>query len=285
VSPDILIVGNRFLHDSSLVMVFGGTGFLQIVASPGLRSSLQRIWILPERTAVSIAVATTALALPVNIAFLADGWPTADFATAYLFHTNGGRVLVLQLLSAAALLGIWMYPLPRATVLVAGLMLCELALTGHASDGGTLHQVIAGTAEALHILAGAAWLGALPALLIVLHRLKKGTHQAECILALRNFSIIGHFVVMVTITFGISTALYINGVPHPSSEYSSAVLLKASLVLTMASLAVINRYAIVPRLRSHRCANSLLVGASFAEILLGMAALLLVAWFGLTDPA
>lgn len=279
-----LLVGNRFLHDASLVMLFGGSGFIQLVA-PDLKFALQQVWTRPERAAVSVTIATTILAVPLNVASFTESWPTTDFVATYLLQTHGGRVLILQIVSAATLLGVWMYPMPKNVVLVAGLMLCELALAGHASDGDNIENIVVASMEAVHILAGAAWLGALPVLLIILNCVSHNVHRGGGIAALQKFSAVGHFTVTLTFICGISTALLINGLPSPTRDYGRAVLLKTFLVFTMALLALINRYAIVPRLRSHRGASALLVAGSTAEILLGMTALLLVASFGITDPA
>lgn len=279
-----LLVGNRFLHDASLVMIFGGSGFIELT-SPELRFALDRIWICPERLAVSIAVATTIVTVPLNLASLTDSVPTTNLVATYLFQTNGGQVLVFQILGAAALLVVSIFLARTAKAVVAGLMLCELSLAGHATDGDTFHQIITASTQAVHILAGAAWLGALPVLVAVIICINCGVDRVGGNSALQKFSAIGHLLVALTLTCGLSTALLINGLPDIAKEYDRAVIAKGVLVSGMAIVALVNRYAVVPRLRSYPGANSLLVAGSTAEILLGMTALALVASFGITDPA
>lgn len=279
-----VLVANRFLHDASLVMLFGGGCFTQLVA-PDLRGVLERVWVSRERAAIAIVAATTVVSLPLNVATFTESWPSTHQLTIYLLETNTGRVLLLEMFTAATLIGVSTYSMPKITVLVAGLMLSELALAGHVADGDNLRKIIASVVAILHILAGAAWLGALPILLTVLSCLRHNVHRHDGVAAMQKFSKIGHVVVALNLTCGIATAMIINGLPSPLTFYGRAVLLKTLLVFTMVVLAVINRYAIVPRITSHRGAGSLLIAGAAGEILLGMTALLVVASFGTIDPA
>jgi putative copper resistance protein D len=283
-TAECLLVGNRFMHDTALVLVWGGTGFIAFVAPKQLQADLHSLWIRPEQVLVIVALTTAMVAAPINLFALSDRWPTSDIALTYLLDTSTGRFLIVQLVSAFALLVSSMKSKAPATVLLAGLMLCELAMTGHATDGSPAHQVIAGVAQSAHILAGGAWLGALPMFLIVLHLKSRGMQRSACTEAMRKFSTIGHLVVAITLVGGITLAVLIDGFPHLSSTYGRELLLKTSLVVVMALIAVANRYVIVPRLRSYGGASSLLIAGSTLEIVLGIVALALVASFGTIDP-
>ena len=210
---------------------------------------------------------------------------------AVLFETGVGRVWQAQ--AGAALLLAASLAMPRrlrakATAATSGLLLAMLALTGHAA----MHEGLLGLGhranDALHVLAGGAWLGALLPVLLVLGGLDDPRRQRDAGIALRRFSAAGHAAVALVVATGaVNTMLVLGRLPADwSSPYQALLAIKIALVLTMAMLALINRYVLVPRLsRGRDAAVRGLRSATLAEIGLGVAVIGCVAVFGLLEPA
>jgi putative copper resistance protein D len=121
-----------------------------------------------------------------------------------------------------------------------------------------------------------------------LARLRDPTLCADAKIALRRFSSAGHIAVsLVVITGIVDTALILGHLPDDlASPYQLLLDAKIVLVIAMASLAVINRYVFVPRLRRQpECAVANIRNGTFAELALGAGVLALVAIFGLMDPS
>ena len=72
-------------------------------------------------------------------------------------------------------------------------------------------------------------------------------------MALRRFSAVGHGAVAVVIVTGIvNTGLILGHWPSDwNSPYQALLMIKIALVIAMALLALLNRYAVVPRLATH----------------------------------
>jgi putative copper resistance protein D len=105
---------------------------------------------------------------------------------------------------------------------------------------------------------------------------------------MRRFSTAGHVAVALVLTSGIVNLwLTVGRLPiHFSSPYDQKLYLKILAVGLMTAIAIVNRYAFVPMIRRDGSfARSLLTYGCAAELVLGAAALGLVASFGLQDPA
>ena len=124
--------------------------------------------------AIAVAVLTTALALPIEVAAIASGWRDAlDPATvrAVLVETSAGTAWQAQAVAALLLAATLLAPAPSrigATAAASGLLLATLALTGHAAMQGGWPGVAHRLNDAVHVLAGGAWFGALVPLLPLL---------------------------------------------------------------------------------------------------------------------
>src|SRR5699024_4184601 len=97
----------------------------------------------------------------------------------------------------------------RGVVMGSGLGLISLVLTGHASmhQGSLLAAHRAN--DALHVLAGGGWLGALLPLVPILRLLDAPDVGGEALLALRRFSTVGHGAVALVILSGIVNMLLV----------------------------------------------------------------------------
>ncbi|WP_311133477.1 CopD family protein [Morganella morganii] len=100
-----------------------------------------------------------------------------------------------------------------------------------------------------------------------------------------RFSNLGHFAVFLVLATGlISTMLLLPDWPQWSgSDYQALLWLKTGLVLTMVLLAVINRYAVVPKIAQSGRFRLLMIN-SWVEIILGTLAILMVAIFATYQP-
>lgn len=293
--PETALAICRFCHDASAMVLWGAYGYLAALVPRDLAETVGHHLAVFRLCAVALAVLGTAAILPVEVALVGDrGWHDVfDPATvrSVLFETNVGSAWLVQAAAALLLAGTMLVPpgmRTAATATGAGLVLASLASTGHAAmhEGwlGILHRLN----DATHVLAGGAWLGALVPLLLILKGLNNPSHRCGAGIALRRFSTAGHAAVALVIATGVAnTALVLGRWPSVwSSSYQDMLSAKLGLVLVMTVLALVNRYAIVPRIGGARDASlRALRRATLAEIVLGIAVVGLVAVFGLLEPA
>lgn len=179
----------------------------------------------------------------------------------------------------------------------AAIALATLAWTGHgaASEGalGWLHL----GADIIHLLASAAWVGALAALLLML--LRRATsmspdHLALSHRALAGFATAGTIMVALIILSGIVNGWILVGPDHIgalfTSLYGQLLLAKLMLFAAMLALAAANRFRLTPTLKlalecgGRAAAASALRRSLALETGSAMLILLLVAWLGTLAP-
>ena len=203
------------------------------------------------------------------------------------------RILALMIAGLATLRTQWL----PVVVLASASALASLAWTGHGSiDEGTVGWVHLG-ADIVHLIASAAWTGALLGLILLLMRPVarvdvehlKLTHQA-----LHGFGKIGTVVVFMLVGTGLVNSWLMVGVDHlvslPTTLYGQLLIAKLSLLVIMLGLASLNRFRLTPAFeRSIAAANhgrafnalrlSLGIEATSIVLILG-----LVAWLGTLAP-
>jgi putative copper resistance protein D len=280
----------RFFHDGSLSLVWGGLGYATCIAGPDLRQSLVRRLAVIAGISVGITAATSAAAFPIQTADITGQWKSAwDLGTLHLVaETSVGQALAVQVATGVGLVVAALVSAHRTSAAIAGLMLCELALSGHAAEGTGLAGLIHQGLDCVHVLTGCAWLGALIPFVTVLRMSAVPELRQASVSAMRRFSIWGHVAVALVVLSGIANIwLTLGRLPfHLASPYDRTLLLKLLAVGLMTSIAILNRYALVPMIcRPGSFARSLMIYGCIAEIVLGAAALALVASFGLQDPA
>ena len=105
---------------------------------------------------------------------------------------------------------------------------------------------------------------------------------------MRRFSSAGHGAVAIVIATGVLNSMLVLG-KWPidwSSPYQAMLAAKVALVAVMTSLAVFNRYVLVPRMADSRAESvAALRISTIAEIILGIVVVGLVSVFGLLEPA
>jgi copper resistance protein D len=292
IAPHVALALVRLCFDAAAIAAYGVSGFIAWVAPKRLGEAIEASSNLLIVAASSLAVLSTFARLPIEAAVIGDSWQSAvDRSTlwALLCDTAMGKAwlvrLALSLLLAAALL--WRSA-PIVRLALSGLLLASLALTGHANmDEGT-RGVLHILNDALHLLAGGAWLGSLLALPGCLARLRDPAFCTEAKTALRRFSSAGHLAVALAITTGIvNTVLVLGRWPTDfTSTYQMLLAAKIVLVAGMTGLALMNRYILVPRMVTEPDRAIIQIrNGTYAELALGAGVLGLVAFFGILDPA
>lgn len=292
-SPEAALAACRFLHDVSAMLLWGAFAYLVTLVPGDLAGEVGRRLHGFRLAAIGVAVLTTAAALPVEAAMIGSGWSAAlDAGTVrtVLLQTSVGQAWQVQAAAALLLLATLLAPpgaRQAATAIASGLLVASLALTGHAvmQEGwpGIAHRAN----DALHVLSGGAWLGALLPLALILRVLGDLERGVGAGAALRRFSTAGHVAVALVVASGIvNTMLVLGRWPTDlSSPYQAMLLAKVLLVGMMIGLAVVNRYRFVPRLarQGADAARAIRVGTAF-ELALGLAVVGLVSVFGMLTP-
>lgn len=284
----------RFLHDASLMLLWGACAYLSFLVPRALANTVWRMSAIPFFLIAVIAALTMLISLPAATAIIGNGWSDAiDISTLHdvLFDTTVGQAWQAQAVAAVLMICAFLLPeSPRrlGLALASGLGLAALSLTGHASMlDGWLRQAHRAN-DVLHVLAGGGWLGALVPLIPILRLLSRPECRAEAQLALRRFSTAGHWAVALVILSGIvNTLLILKRLPTDwSSPYQALLAIKIALVAGMSLLAIVNRYVFVPWIGRNpsRALLALRLG-SIAEIVIGFVVIGLVAVFGMMEPA
>ena len=145
---------------------------------------------------------------------------------------------------------------------------------------------------ALHVLAGAAWLGGLPPLLVWITGLRRhAAPSSACVSLLSRYSLMATIAVSLVLASGVANAAYrVRG--HFGvflhTGYGDVLAAKVALVGLMLGFAAYNRLVAMPRLHEPGeggAAAIRLIAASIAcEIVLGVSVLLAAAVLGITPP-
>jgi putative copper resistance protein D len=285
------LVGARFLHEFSLLVVFGIACF-PLYAAPGLieaRPAFAR-W-RQKRLALALALAIAgglgwlALTAADMSGDPADALSPAAVASV-VTDTDFGKLWSVRLIGCLILtMAIWKREARLVAPALAGLVLASLAGTGHAGspDGwlGGLHHA----ADAAHLAAAGLWIGALWALGWMVACLG---HAPETEAALRRFSGVGQLAVAVLLVTGGVNAYAILGDPTRllTTRYGQLLDLKLMAFLGMLALAGLNRFVLTPRLSAGGSGDTLarLKWQILGEQALSLLVVGVVAVIGTLDP-
>jgi putative copper resistance protein D len=288
-------VAVRFVHFAAAVALLGELIFLAWVARPAGAS---------RETALRVAAWCLALVLASGFLWLAveavrmSGLAPAralngETLSTVLTQTLFGRVWVVRAALAAAL-GATLFlsrrraALDTASALLAAGLLASLAWSGHAAAERGADRLVHLSADAIHLLAAGAWLGALLPLARALSR-APAPELAER--ATRRFSMMGIACVSALILTGTASAWYtVGSVPALfGTDYGRLLLAKLALFTAMIALATANRLRWTPRLRAAAADAGLALRRlrrnAIAETSLGVAVLGIVGALGVTVPA
>jgi putative copper resistance protein D len=290
-SLDLVLIFCRFLFDGAVLFLWGMSAYLAFVVPARLSRRLDKCLRMPRNLSMIAVVATTTVMLPLRAATIADGWSGAFSPTvlqSLALDTGVGRAWLAQACLTALIVCTFALPnrhRPVARAVCAGLLLVTLTISGHAAMNSGWLRMVHRANDALHLLSGGAWLGALVPVLAVLPLLRDPRWHREARLALARFSLAGHFVVALVLLSGIAnTMLVVGGLPSDwSHSYQALLAAKIALVGVMVTLALLNRYVFVRRL-GRSGSLSALIFATTAEFCLGAGVVALVAVFGTLPP-
>jgi len=270
------LIWTRAIHFAATMAVTGTIFFLGLVAEPafreakiagsmldGMRRRLSAIsWI-----GLAVAVISGAAWLILQAAQMAD-LPLAQTlsegaAWTVLSETDFGQAWTVRLVIAGLLAASlpWLavanpvLSRQRASVAIAlasGLV-GTLAWAGHAAAGSGIEGGVHLTADLLHLIAAAAWLGALVPLALLLRIATADLRPASLTLAraaVRRFSTLGIASVAALVASGLVNTWVLSGSISAliGTDYGRLLLAKIGLFLLMLLLAAVNRLWLTPRL-------------------------------------
>lgn len=171
----------------------------------------------------------------------------------------------------------------------AGLAMIAIATLAWNGHGGMTEGVsgwvhLAG--DALHLLAGLAWVGAIVAFLWTVSRSADSSGDLRADLV--KFATTGTLLVALLVITGIANTLFIIGWDGlrgiVGTIWGRLLLLKIVLFAGMLGVAAANRFWLTPRLARSSSPRAPRLSLA-AEATLGVGVLALVAWLGTLDPA
>jgi copper resistance protein D len=305
------VVWVRFLHFAATVSLSGLVIFHVFVGAPALsvgdtaavRTIAGRLARLAWGSLV-LAVLTGVAALMVQAASMGERPLSAlwsdDLVATVLLDTDFGHVWLVRLV-LAALLAVALHPpffgAPSPTwrrgvaLALAVAYVAALAFAGHAAAGEGTEGVVHEMADVLHLIAAAAWLGALVPLAIVLGA-AKDTSSALAVArtATLRFSTLGVVSVGTVLVTGIVNTFELTGswAALFGTVYGRLLLVKIALFLAMLAIAAVNRMRLTPQLVAGGAAagpalRQLRVNA-LTEAVIGALILLIVAMLGTLPP-
>jgi putative copper resistance protein D len=280
------------LHFAAALQLFGIAAFHVLLVPRALRPVLDR----PFRV---IAISSAILALSSAIAWLLAAAGTMgsgpadmvnpDVLGAVLFQTGFGRVWGPRLIGCVLAVGVAFVAGEAAwwaALVLATLVLGSLGLVGHAAIDSGLLGLLNQTSQVLHVLSSGFWLGALLPLLFVLVLFRNPAREPMADETLRRFSGFGHTAVAILLLSGVANTWFILGQRVDFAvPYVQLLLIKVALAGTMCVLAIVNRYAFMPRIPHGGPGARLLSHGTVAEIVLGALIIALVSALGILAPA
>jgi copper resistance protein D len=307
---DAPLVVIRAIHFAATATTAGALIFRAVVAEPALRSTpaattaVRSQILLIAWIGLAIAAASAVVWFQLQAAAM-SGLPfgeamTSNVLSTVLNETQFGLVskvrFVLALILAACLAYDRFAP-ARWLALGAALgFIAALAWTGHAGSTlgatGNLHL----TADALHLIAAASWIGGLVPLALLLAAARRKQAFAWASLArdaAQRFSTLGIVSVGTLLVTGIVNAWILVGSIHALivTGYGRLLVLKLVVFAIMLTLAAVNRFWLTPKLafssKNEPQLNALrqLTRNSVIEIALGLTIFAIVGVLGTLHPA
>ncbi|PWU24415.1 MAG: hypothetical protein C5B48_06475 [Candidatus Rokuibacteriota bacterium] len=316
-----LLAAVRFVHLGALTLALGSFGFLLVVARPAFERSgaltagdedgdaalgtLDRS--LFRLVAWSLAVgAVTAIAWLVVQATLLSGTLSPDAVMRVLTRTQFGRLWQVRLglfVLLALLFVLRRHERDRRDWLtlrgeffgLTALLLALVAWAGHAAGTAPTWRTPHLTADVIHLLATAVWIGGLPALALLLTRTRRSRHPtpgAVAIAATRRFSTLALACVIALVVTGVvNTSILAGDVASlVGTPYGRWLLLKVGILVLILLAATVNRLRLTPRLRTGASSAPVVAALEWvrrnviAEACGGVFILLVVGILGVTPP-
>ncbi len=225
---------------------------------------------------------------------------TSDVLSTVVNETQFGRVSEIRLVLAVIIAGGLAYdrfPLARGLALAMSLGLtAALAWTGHAGSTAGAMGILHLTADTLHLLAAAIWIGGLVSLVLLLSVSRNDQTDAGVSFArnaTQRFSIMGVAIVVAVLATGIVNGWILVGSWHAliATFYGQLLILKIALFAVMLLIAAANRFWLMPRLALRPGSEPQLevlrrlVCNSMIEIVLALVIFAIVGMLGTLHPA
>ncbi|WP_247342033.1 MULTISPECIES: copper homeostasis membrane protein CopD [unclassified Bradyrhizobium] len=308
VNVSLIVV--RAIHFAATAITVGVLIFRAVMAQPAPHlTGAARILVMEQmivRAAwigVAVTVASGAAWVLLEAAAM-SGLPlgeaaTTDILSTVLAETQFGMVSEIRVALAIVLAACLSYdrlPLAQPLALASSLgLIAGIAWTGHAGssagDIGSIHVM----ADALHLIAAAAWLGGLVPFTLLLAEVRRNQDHASAFVsqAARRFSSLGMLSVGTILATGIVNAWILVGSIKGllTTEYGWLLIVKIFLFMIMLAFAAINRYWLTPDLalplgnEAQLKAVRRLTRNSGIEIAFGLAIFAVVGVLGTLHPA
>jgi len=257
----------RAIHFAATAITTGTLIFRAVVAEAASASARPAAIVVRMQT---LRVAWTSLAISaasgmiwlllvaVSMSGLSFGESmSSDVLSTVVNETQFGRVSEIRLMLAVIIAGCLAYvrfPLARGLALAMSLGLtAALAWTGHAGSTAGEMGILHLTADTLHLLAAAIWIGGLVSLVLLLSVSRRDQTLAGVSFArdaTQRFSTMGIAIVVVVLATGIINAWILVGSWHALivTGYGRLLMLKVVLFAVMLLIAAANRFWLMPRL-------------------------------------
>ena len=300
-------VVSRLIQFVAAIVVFGCGAFrlygLGIDTATITASALAAFdsWFWRVTTVGAIAALLSALSLmfvtTANMVGSAAAALDPDTIGKVLFGTAFGRVWCWHLLFAALTIGVclatnlrWRMP---AILVVTLLLLLSLGWVGHAVEGQGATKLVHEINQMLHLLAAGLWLGGLLPLAWLLGRARSQSGTAWISVArdvVPRFSQMGYAAVGLLAMTGALNTLLLVGSTHAlvGTPYGRLLALKILLFLAMVTVALFNRFRLLPRLRREPQPSAIIAALTHSVLFeqgLGLAILAVVSVLGTWPPA
>ena len=290
-----LLAITRAVHIGAALALFGALVFAIIIAYDADERNRRRI----DRFALGcVIVAVVALAAWIALQaakIAADFGETmsVELLSRVATHTLFGRLSIVRLVIAAMLFIAIVASRTRsvrvAATVLAGVFVASLSLAGHAAGGPSADADPRVIGDAVHLLAAGAWIGALPWLVLdIAVRARESERLQTTAPMIRRFSRVGLVSIAALLVTGTINALNLVGslAALLGTDYGRLLMVKLALFAAMLALAAINRFhwtsgVVEGDARSAR----MLARSAFAELLLGVAVVVIAAVLGMTVPA
>ena len=299
------MIVTRTIHFDASAITAGVLIFGTLVAEPALRSApAARAIVMAQILRVAwVSLAVTVASGVIWVLLQAEAMSdlplreamSGDILSTVLTETQFGMVSELRL-ALAIVLATCLFFNRLQLALISGLgLVAGIAWTGHAgsdADWSNLHL----TADVLHLVAAAAWLGGLVPLTLLLSQALRNEADPWASLAsqaVRRFSMLGIVSVGTITATGIVNGWILVGSFKALvvTEYGRLLMLKISLFAVMLVYAAINRFWLTPDLalpsdnEARLKAMRRLTRNSGIEIALGLIIFAIVGMLGTLHPA
>ena len=257
----------RGVHFAATAVMTGTLIFREVVAEAASCSARPAALIVRTQTLrvawIFLAVAAASgmiwlLLVAASMSGLSFGESmTSDVLSTVVNETQFGRVSEIRLVLAVIIAGGLAYdrfPLARGLALAMSLGLtAALAWTGHAGSTAGAMGILHLTADTLHLLAAAIWIGGIVSLVLLLSVSRNDQTDAGVSFArdaTQRFSTMGVAIVVVVLATGIVNGWILVGSWHAliATFYGQLLILKMALFAAMLLIAAANRFWLMPRL-------------------------------------